>query len=273
MVIASNRAWYHYVSQGENESEPVQWAFSDQISTGVGSVNHVRVIALNDKGWLFINGTYAGELDLSGWSQVGRVKVVGAFFADDEIAGMSTEFRDFTVRSLQILYGPQEGAIDHNPTDSKLDVYSSNAWLADTITEARFANPYATSEGSWSVGFTLRNSKSDAFHAIVITSEGNWYHYVGKGTTEPAGSVQSGFSSHISISPSGSNLLRVIALADEGWLFINGSYVEKLDLSGWTEKGSLHATGSFFKSDGIAGKSTKFDGFVIWSVGSEWEIR
>ena len=169
VVIASNRAWYHYVSKGENESEPVQWAFSSLISTSVGSTNHVRVIALNDKGWLFINGTYAGELDLSGWSRAGRVKVVGAFFADDEIAGMSTEFRDFTVHSLQTLYGSEEGAIDHNPTDGKLDVYSSNAWQADTITEARFANPYATTEGSWSVGFTLRNSEFNAFHAVGIT--------------------------------------------------------------------------------------------------------
>ena len=81
--------------------------------------------------------------------------------------------------------------------------------------------------------------------------------------------MQYTFSRRITTSPSGSNSLRVIALGDEGWLFINGAYVAELDLSGWSVAGSIRAFDNYFNSHGIAGKSTKFDGFVVWSVGTE----
>ena len=77
------------------------------------------------------------------------------------------------------------------------------------------------------------------------------------------------YSQHISISASGSNLLRVIAIANEGWLFINGAYIGELDLSGHFEQGRVFAVGSYFSGHGITGKSVSFDGFVVWSVGTE----
>ena len=64
--------------------------------------------------------------------------------------------------------------------------------------------------------------------------------------------------------PSGSNHIRIIALEGEGWLFINGAYVDKLDLSGLLAAGGVHAVGSYFTGHGIAGKSTRFEDFTIW---------
>ena len=69
--------------------------------------------------------------------------------------------------------------------------------------------------------------------------------------------------------PSGSNSLRVIALGDEGWLFINDAYVSELDLSALSMPGHIFAFNNYFKDTGIAGKSTEFSGFVVWSVGEE----
>ena len=76
-------------------------------------------------------------------------------------------------------------------------------------------------------------------------------------------------SKHIATGPSGSNSLRVIALGNEGWLFINDAYVSELDLSGLSMPGEIFALDNYFSDTGIAGKSTNFDGFVVWSVGEE----
>ena len=56
-------------------------------------------------------------------------------------------------------------------------------------------------------------------------------------------------------------------MGGEGWLFINGVYVDRLDLSGGLEAGTVSAVGSYFAGHGIAGKSTRFEGFTIWSAG------
>ncbi len=76
-------------------------------------------------------------------------------------------------------------------------------------------------------------------------------------------------SQHIDTRPSGTNFLRVIVLADEGWLFINGAYVSELDLSGWSVPGWIGAAPNSFYGDGVAGKTTELSEFVVWSVGTE----
>jgi hypothetical protein len=272
VVINSSGAWHQQVRKGTKNAETVESGFSPHIATNQGSTNHVRVIALEDVGWLFINGNYVGELDFSGWSEAGTVQVIGSWWEGQQYAGESTRFEGFTVRSLQTIYGPEEGAIDHESTGD-IGYQTTTAWLADAVIEASFNNPYPTSEGGWSSGFVLRNSEFDAGHVVGITGLGNWFHSLKKGTGTEWENPQYAFTSHIVTSPSGRNLLRVIALAAEGWLFINGEFVSKLDLGGWSVPGSTSAIVNFFSDHGIAGKSTKFDSFVIWSVGSEWEIR
>jgi hypothetical protein len=268
VVIISTGYWYHYIREGTTASETVSSGYSPHIATSQGKTNHIRVIALEDVGWLFINGNYIAELDLSGGPEAGDVMVIGSWWANHTYAGETTGFSGFTVRSLQTVYGPEEGAIEHEPGGS-IDTHSSTAWLADAVVEARFHNPYPTNDGGWSPGFLLRSSEYNALHIIGIASSGYWYHDVGTGTIESRKDMQYTFSKHIVTDPSGSNSLRVIALGDEGWFFINGAYVAELDLSGWSVPGQIIAMANYFTGHGVTGKSTNFDGFVVWSVGDE----
>jgi len=267
IAISNNGYWDHRLREGTAASEDVAFGYSPHISTSQGSINHVRVIALEDAGWLFINGNYIAELDLSRGPETGYVEVIGSWFKGTQHAGETTGFERFTVRSLQTIYGPEEGAIEHEPGGS-IDTHSSTAWLADAVVEARFHNPHAITEGDWSLGFLLR-TQGNAVHIIGIVSGGYWYHYVGTGTMESRKEMQYTSSKHIDTSPSGGNSLRVIALGDKGWLFINGAYVAELDLSGWTLQGKISAMANYYTGQGIAGKPTNFDGFVVWSVGDE----
>ena len=69
--------------------------------------NHVRVIASGDTGWLFVNGGYEAELDLSGLVESGSVSLTGAWFRGHEHPGSSSRYADFTVRTLRRVYGPR----------------------------------------------------------------------------------------------------------------------------------------------------------------------
>ena len=155
---------------------------------------------------------------------------------------------------------PRSGAIDHDPDDGLIDTHRTLTSLSDGIIEARFFNPYSAQDGDWSSGFMFRQGASNEFHAVVVDDSGWWYHRLRTGDADSTQRLASRISSHISTSAFGSNHIRIIALGDEGWLFINGAYVDKLDLSGRLGSGIVSAVGSYFTGHGIAGKSTRVRG-------------
>ena len=267
VVIHKSGDWgHHYLPSDGSEYQSIQERTSSNIRTGRDVENHVRVVASGNKGWLFINGIYEAELDLSGLTDSGSVGLMGAWFDEDELPGHTTPFSGFTVRPLERKYGPSDGAMDHDPESGLIDEHETLTLLVDGIVEARFFNPYSAQEGPWSSGFLIRKSGAEEFHAIGFTEAGWWHHDLRTGDADSTQELADDDSSDINTSPSGSNHIRIIALGREGWLFINGSYVDKLDLSGWLEEGHVSAMASYFAGDGIAGRSTRFEGLTIWSA-------
>ena len=67
VVIHKSGRWSHYLRHaGPADYLLDQVGFSASIRTGENERNHVRVIASGSAGWLFVNGDYIAELDLSG---------------------------------------------------------------------------------------------------------------------------------------------------------------------------------------------------------------
>ena len=267
VVIHSSGRWFHYLRTGGPGGYQLdQLGFADSIKTGLDEENHVRVIASRSVGWLFVNGDFIAELDLSGVVESGSVTLAGAFFTSDEQQGLSTRYSDFTVRTLRRVYGPLDGSIDHAPEDGRIDMHDTTSSLADGVFEARFFNPYSTQEGDWSSGFLFRSRAPDQFHVVGIEESGGWFHRLRTGDADATEQLADDTSTHISTTPTGRNHVRVIALGPEGWLFINGFYVAKLDLGGLLGSGGVAAVGSYFAGDGLAGKSTRFQGLTVRSV-------
>ncbi len=267
VVIHSSGRWFHYLRTGGPGSYRLdQVGFSDSIKTGLNEANHVRVIASRSVGWIFVNGDFIAELDLSEVVESGSVTLAGAFFTSDELPGISTSYSNFTVRTLRRVYGPVDGAIDHNPEDGRIDMHQTETSVADGIFEARFFNPYSAQEGDWSSGFLFRTGGSNEFHVVGVEESGEWFHRLRTGDVAGTQQLAGEASSHISVTPTGRNHIRIIALGAEGWLFINGFYVARLDLGGLLETGGIAAVGSYFAGDGLAGKSTRFQSLTIRSA-------
>ena len=267
IVVSSNGVWYHNLRTGDVDTEQdlaAEW--SNHIdSTPYGS-NHVRIIAKGSEGWLFINDNLVAPLDLSGLTGLGRVSAVGSYFRDHGISGESTRFEDFTIRRLSSVFGPQDGSIQHDRDGGFINQHRSLTSIGDGIIEARFTNPYSSREGDWSNGFLFRSSGDGEFHTIVIQEDGRWHHDLRLGDVDKTQELTEEYSSSITTARSGSNHIRVITLGDEGQLFINGVYIDKLDLSGLETAGEVSAITNYFTGDGIDGYSTRFEDFTIWSV-------
>ena len=264
----SSFAWEHARSLDGDAEHVQRKAISSDIETGANARNHVRVIAYGDVGLLFINGAFEAELDFSGVTDAGGVQLV-AFGEKDtptsERNPVSIRFENFSVRPLDAAYGPENGAVEHKG-DGLINGFDSPVSMSDGVVEATFSNPYPTRDGSWSVGVLLRSPNFGEFHAVLIRSNGKWYHRLRTGDSDSPRYLAEEYSERVSTRANGRNRVRVVAIGEDGWLFINGAFVAKLDLSGGAKFGGAALVGSYFIGDGIPGRYTRFADFTIHAV-------
>ena len=162
----------------------------------------------------------------------------------------------------RLVFGPVDGSIAHDPDDGFIELYrAQGVTTVDAIIEARFHNPYPSAEGSWSSGFLFRYPRTGWFHAVIVTGDEVWYHIMSSGSDREW--LAAAYSEHIDASANGSNFIRIVADGDEGTLSVNGHHVADLDLSGLTESGGVSALAEYFTGDGVEGKSTRFEDFII----------
>ena len=266
LTITNRGNWYLDLRTGGPLNVPIdiQDGFSSNIRTGRNAENHIRLITLDDRGWLFINDTFETELDLREIGVAGSVSVMTGWFNGHEHQGASTVYKDFSIRPIELEHGPEDGAIEQAGDDVLVDRHRTRVWMADGIIEARFFNPYFVSEGEWSSGFMFRSSPEDGPFVVAISGTPAWYHRLwdGNGWEDLASELDD----RIVTTRGQANLLLVITIGDTGYLFINSTYVDALDLKGWTGAGTVHAVASYIRGHSVTGVSTQFERFAVWSI-------
>jgi serine/threonine-protein kinase len=166
--------------------------------------------------------------------------------------------------SRSLVYGPTSGALEHTANEM-IAAQDAGVNLRDLIIEARFFNPYSASQGSWDYGFILRHAEKNTHFRFVIKSEKSWA--LVNNTGDPAGVIiAQGELPSLDVSENGSNLIKLIFQGDRGWLFLNGELITELDLSARMNPGAIFIATGIFQGDGIAGSSTRYTDFSIWSL-------
>ena len=158
-----------------------------------------------------------------------------------------------------LIFGPDSGTIQHEQGNRFLEQHSGPLTSEDVIVEATFYNPYPSGEIDWEHGFLLRDgSQANYLHWVSIDSGGNWTYFYRLGELT-ALEFKREPSSDINVETRGANALRVVMIGPNGWVYINGNYQGRLDLSGITEGGGINAF-----VDDSAGGQTKFEDFTVW---------
>ena len=266
LTISSSGFWSLDLRNGEppNDAIDVHAEFSNNIRVGVGLENHVRVITLDERGWLFINGIFESQLDLREIDDSGSISLLAHWFRGHEHPGSSTVYKDFSVRPVALEHGPEGGAIAHSGDESGVDLYRSRAWLADGIFEARFFNPFFVPQGEWFSGIFLRDNAEGRPHLIAIAGWGGWVHLSWSGSTWDDLATEA--EDVVTTSRGNANLLTVIAIGETGHLFINNAHIANVDLSAWSGPGRAHLMAGVFEGNTGTGVSTQFERFAVWSI-------
>ena len=270
VVITEDGYLHHSLrASGPDNTQRLARTYVSEIHTDVSAHNHIRIVLTGGAGKLYINGHYITHLQLQGLMEAGSVIAVGSYFSGHGVAGYSTRFEQFTIRPTpRPLFGPVDGEIKHDPDDGFIDDYrATGVTIRDGVIEARFFNPYSTEVGEWSSGFLFRHSPYDdtsLFHAVVITSDGSFFHYLRTSEAGPDQRLAARQISHINTDPGTSNHVRIAFTGSEGLLYINGEYIANLRLQDLMEAGTIYAVGSYFTGHGVDGYSTRFEDFTVW---------
>ena len=266
LTFASSGAWYLDLRDSEppHDAIDVQSGYSHNIEVGAGVENHVRLITLDDRGWLFINGVFEAQLDLGEISDAGGVSLIGVWFNDHEYPGATTVYKDFSVRPIEVAHKSEDGAIAHSGDESRAALHRSRARMADGIIEARFFNPFFVPQGEWFSGFTFRRSIEGMEYLVALAGWGGWAHAYWTGSSSDFLATEE--DERVTTARGNANLLLVFALGETGHVLINNSYVADLDLSHWTGPGGVDLIAGVFEGSTGTGVSTQFERFAVWAI-------
>lgn len=159
-------------------------------------------------------------------------------------------------------FGPRDGSIRHLE-DGFVDDFPANVWVSDFTAWATFTNPYAQSVANWDYGFFFRMSGPNTFHAVVVTSDGAWYHLLREGSPDDTRTVDSGWLSELQTGAGGSNKVLILTAGSQGSLYVNDYLVEALDLSGGPAEGDIAVFTGYFQGHARDGYSTRFSDFTV----------
>ena len=234
----------------------------DAIDKTSGGKNRLRLVAIGQRGWLFVNGHQEGVLDLSkvGYDRIGVTLGL-------EFEGAVTSFQNFTLwkwhPSLAPLfaeevasatdespaayipvYGPTKGTIVHDiqKPDNFLEVFSGPQVDGDLMTEVTFHNPESGPQGAFNYGFLLRNAREGYYHWLYISGP-RWFHVVQNGPDQYRNEARNRRSTDINTEPGGKNLMRLAIVGDDAWFFINGKYQTTLNLRSIRDHAPIGLTG------------------------------
>ena len=263
--ITSDGYWFHYArNKNLNPEDIIATEYTSAIKTGSDDKNILRIISIDDKGWLFINEEYITKLDLSLWTGYGDIQPIGSWFTGDEYDGEQTKFNNLNIKSLESAYKKEIGIIEELG-NGMIDTFNSDVSVTDSIINATFYfNDLNITQ--WSPGIFIRNNQVSGTHCIVISGNGNWSHFI----WTPATSwelIKSDYSEKINIFDSNKNTVQIMVFGKSAWLFINGDYIDKLNFSDLTDEGRIQIFNNFFSEDENFNSITNFKDFHILSVG------
>lgn len=234
---------------------------SRYLNLGAGERNRFQIIALGEQGYFFLNNEFVAELDISSRTAEGNIALGTGFYGENELNGEVTAYDDFGLWPLDPVYGPSSGELVH-ALDDLIKLETAEVDLRNFMVEATFINPFAASVNDWDYGFSFRTNGSFKYW-LVVASEGDWQLADRQGSADDEVTVMEGELSNLNLGANETNTMRLIALGNRGFFFLNDEFIDVLDISGNQDSGEIEVMTAFYFDHELEGEATGFEDFTI----------
>ena len=261
VVVTGRGEWRHYLRQGGFDDMRGNGR-APELGTGADAANELRLVVADTIGWFFVNDELTAVLDLEGNESKGDVSAITGYHEGAEISGQSTRFTNFRITEPRYL-GEHSGKLEHY-ADGYIEWEEIGTPTRNFIAYAEFANPYDVGIGGWDYGFLFRYSGDDVFHAVVVSSDGDWTHFLDNGGIDPAHHQSGNIALNFGVNAR--NTIHLIASRGVGILYVNDAKVAELDLSGHTASGEIGVATGIYQGYVVEGYNTQYYEFQVWSL-------
>jgi len=162
--------------------------------------------------------------------------------------------------TARFLYGPESGQLEQQ--QDYISSTNAGVSLSDSITQVAFANPPVSGTSGWDYGFLFRHTGANSSYQVFVTSERRWFFYTASDDTP----IKQGKLTNLNVLANGSNTLRLIVNQSSAFFFVNGVYVDTLDVSQKVDSGDIKVGTGFLQSDTVVGNATAYHDLMIWAL-------
>ncbi len=247
----------HYVGRNRQAAFIGECSAAD-LRTDVGAKNTVALVAVEDRGWLFINSVFAGKLDLSGSHSTGELSIATGLYSDAEVPGYSTKFSMLEARELGVLSGPHDGELAKS--DSAIAAYRAEVDAASAYVSVKFEVPPGSMD--WSSGLMFRDKSDEDYLLLAIEDAGFWSVHHASLTGDGLRILAEGHSDSIDIVHPILNDVELIFLGNMAVVYVNGELMGTADVGSIVHSGDVAAAYGFFRGD--EANTGKFSEFIVW---------
>lgn len=260
LVVRSDGLW-NLNDRSPGADNFLQEGEVDFLDASEGGSNLFEIIAIGEQGYFFLNDQFVAALDLSTHPGGGNIALGTGFYGSNELVGQETRYNNFNLYSVTPAYGPNSGQLVH-VIDDLIKLETAEVDVLNFMAEVTFVNPFAASVNGWDYGFSFRTNGSYKYW-LVVASEGNWALADRQGSADNEITVAEGDLDLLNLGDGETNTLRVIALGDRGYFFVNGEFVDSLDLSSNMDSGEVEAMTAYYFDHEIEGEATGFVDFTV----------
>jgi hypothetical protein len=160
-----------------------------------------------------------------------------------------------------LIKGPISGSLFHAPEDAYIKVECAGVNVKDFIASVQFTNPFAYSAHTFDVGIRFR-----ANFRLIVTNGMFVELYQG-----PSTFLDTRFTPDMNLGSGETNDLTLMVKDDVVFVTLNDTFSSSMyikDLS-TTPYGDVCIGTGFWQGNEVSGKSTKYDDFSVWALGSD----
>ena len=261
VAVTDDGQYLHYERRA-GESVKIADGLATEWNANAGEGNDVGLTVVESRGWLFINSALIADLDLSGASERGSLKVATGLFRGHEVVGESTRISYILADALEKLHGPSSGSLTKDSTN--IAARRANVDTDFAYASAEFRTPDRVE--NWSAGLMFRKVGREDYLVFYVDSRGFWrvsHAAVSGGDWQ---TLEEGYSSEIDVSDPTLNRIEVFYIGSVASVYANGEWLSDVDIGAESvpESGDVMAAYCIYASDDHG--AAVYDNFVVYGL-------
>jgi len=180
----------------------------------------------------------------------------------DEVNQESGLAEKLNIGQAKLILEPTSKTLRHN-LENTVITYNPGLSLKNFIVSIKFVNPYDTSAtGTWDYGILFRNNYYDDQYRLTILSNQSWSLMDARTWTN----IFSRNDKHLTAAVGEENTLWLIVVDEKAYLFINGIFIQSLDVGENLSAGDISPATGLYYGNKTDRKNTEFYDFTVWSL-------